>query len=114
MYSELPNRVEEVKTKRELKAVFEVMANLAGDVDATSTMMEDVEVDDGVPMRHVSKHINVGLDGDGVSIGSPNRTDDHDDGGPLGRIEMKRQPLTEAQSSKVVDDQNNQLLLQME
>ena len=32
---------------------------------------------------------------------------------PLGRFEMKRQSLTEAQSSKVVDDQNNQLSLQM-
>ena len=33
--SDLPHRVEEVKKKkRELKAVFEVMANLAGDVEA--------------------------------------------------------------------------------
>ena len=32
---------------------------------------------------------------------------------PLVRIEMKRQPLTEPQSSEVSDDQNSQLLLQM-
>ena len=39
LHSELPNRVEE-KKKRELKAVFEVMANLAGAIEATP-------VDDG-------------------------------------------------------------------
>ena len=49
--------MEEVKKKRALKAVFEVMANLLDDVDATPTMMEDVEVDDGVPMGHTSKQI---------------------------------------------------------
>ena len=52
LYSELPNRVEEVKKKRELKSAFEVMANLAGDVDATPTMVENVEVDVGVPLGH--------------------------------------------------------------
>ena len=45
------------------KAVFEVMANLAGDAEATPSMMDDVEVDDDVPMEHVPKPINVGIDG---------------------------------------------------
>ena len=48
------------------------MANLAGDLEATPSMM-----DDDVSMRHVSKHIKVGIDGDGIPIGSPNRIDDH-------------------------------------
>ena len=108
-FAEGTSLVEEVKKKRELKAVLEVMAkNLAGDIDATPTTMEDV--------GHVSKQIKVGIDGYGISIGSPNRSDDHAKStteDPLGRIETKRQPLTETQSSKVVDDQNNQLLLQM-
>ena len=59
---ELPNRVEEVKNKRELKAVFEVMANLAGDVDATPD--DDGGCGgDGGPMGHESKQIQVGIDG---------------------------------------------------
>ena len=62
--------MEEVKKKRELKAVFEVVANLAGDVDA----LEDV--DDDTPTEHVSKQIKVGIDGDGISIGNPNKIDD--------------------------------------
>ena len=112
LYSGLPNRVE-VKKKPELKAVFEVMANLTGDVDAPPTMMEDVEVDDGVQVEHVSKHIKVRIDGDGISIGSPNRIDDHaksttDD--PLGRPEMNWQLVTESQSRRVVDDQNDKLI----
>ena len=47
LYSELPDRVDGVN-KREVKAVFEVMANLAGAIDGTSSMMEDV--DDNAPM----------------------------------------------------------------
>ena len=77
-------------------------------------MMEDV--DDGTPMEHVSKHIKVGIDGDGISIGSLDRIDDHakyttED--RLGRPEMKRHPVTESKSSRVVDDQNDKLLQQM-
>ena len=36
LYWELPNRVEEVKKKREFKAVFEIMANLVGDAKQPS------------------------------------------------------------------------------
>ena len=115
-YSELPIQSDEVKKKRELKAVFEVMAKLAGDVEATPLMKNYVEVDDDVSMEHMSKHIKVGIDGDGISMGSPNRIDDHATSmteDPLGRFEMMRQSLTGAQSGRVVDDQKNQLLLQM-
>ena len=89
--SDLPHRVEEVKKKRELKAVFEVMANLAGDVEA----LEDV--DDDTPMEHVSKQIKVGTDRDGIFIGSPNKIDDLSKStteDPLGRLEMKRRLVT--------------------
>ena len=64
----------EVKTKREVKAVFEVMADVAGAIEGTPLMMEDVG---DAPMVHVSKQIKVGIDGDGILIGSPNRIDDH-------------------------------------
>ena len=67
--------VEEVKKKREAKAVSEVVAYLAGAIDGTPSMMEDV--DDDVPMVHVSGQIEVGIDGDGIPTGSPNRIDDH-------------------------------------
>ena len=92
----------EVKKKRELKAVFEIMANLAGDVEALE------HVDDDTPKAHVSKQMKVGFDGDGISIGSPKKIDDlakSSTEDPLGRLEMKRQLVTEAQSSRVVDDQ---------
>ena len=82
--------VEEVKKKREVKAVFEVVAYLAGAIDGTPSMMEDV--DDDVPMGHVSGQIEVGIDGDGIPTGSPNRMDDHAKStteDPLGRPEMK-------------------------
>ena len=39
--SELPNRVEEVKKNQDVKAVFEVIADLAGAIDGTPSMMED-------------------------------------------------------------------------
>ena len=93
-----------MKKKRELKAVFEVMANLAGDVEA----LEDV--DDDTPMEHVSKQIKVGIDGDGISIGNPNKIDDlakSTTEDPLGQLEMKRRLVTETQSSRVVDDQRD-------
>ena len=67
--------MEEIKKQREVKAVFEVMANLAGAIEATPSMMEDV--DDDAPLVHVSKQIKVGSDGDRIRIGSPNRIDDH-------------------------------------
>ena len=41
--------------KREAKAVFEVMANLAGAIEAIPSMMENV--DDDAPMGHVSKQM---------------------------------------------------------
>ena len=109
---DLPNGMKEETKKRELKAVSEFMANLAGDVDATPTMMVDEVVDNGLPMVHVAKQKKVGVDGDDISIGSPHKGDGHAKSSedPLGRIDMKRQPLTEAQGSKVVDDQHNQLL----
>ena len=47
--------MEEQKKTREVRAIFEVMAKFAGDVEATPSMMEDVDVDDDVPMGHVSK-----------------------------------------------------------
>ena len=50
---------------RELKAVFEVNANVAGAIEATPSMMEDVKDD------AVSKQMKVGVDGDGTPIGSP-------------------------------------------
>ena len=86
---------------------------MAGDVDATPTIKEDVAVDDGVSMGHKSKQIKVGIRWrwqleHGIDDHAKSTTED-----PLGRIEVKRQPLTEAQMSKDVDDQNNQLLLQM-
>ena len=77
-------------------------------------MMEDV--DDDTPMGHVSKQIKVGIDGDEISIGSPNTIDDRAKStteDPMGRFEMKRQTVTEAHSSRVVDDQSDKLLLQM-
>ena len=57
--------------------------------------MEDV--DDDTPMVHVSKQMKVGIDGDGISIGNPNKIDDlaksmTED--PLGRLEMKRRLVT--------------------
>ena len=91
LYLELPNRVEEAKKKREVLAIFEVMADLAGTNEGTPSMKE--EVDDDTPMGHVSKHIKVGIDGDGVPIGSPNRIDDHAKStteDPMGRPEMNR------------------------
>ena len=51
-----------------------------------------------------------------VRLGFRTENDDHAKStmeDPLVRIEMKRQPLTEPQSSEVSDDQNSQLLLQM-
>ena len=59
--------MDEAKKKREVRAIFEVMANLAGAIDGTPSM-EDV--DGNIPMRHVSKQIEVGVDEDGVPIGS--------------------------------------------
>ena len=67
LYWGLPNRVDEAKKKREVRAIFEVMANLAGAIDRTPSM-EDV--DGNIPMRHVSKQIKVGVDEVGVPIGS--------------------------------------------
>ena len=90
------------------------MANLAGDVEATPSMMKDV--DDDTPMGHVSKQIKVGIDGDGISTGSPNRIYDHAKSTTedlLGRPEMKRQLVTESPSSRVVDDQSDMALQQM-
>ena len=50
---ETPESREEVKKKRGgSRVVFEVMAKLAGDLEATPSMMEDVEVDDDTPNRH--------------------------------------------------------------
>ena len=56
----------------------------------------------------------MGVGADGVLIGSPNRIDDHAESSiedPMGRFEMKRQTLTDAQGSKVVDNQHNEILL---
>ena len=88
------------------------IAHTTKNVDATPTMMVDEVVDNGLPMVHVAKQNKVGVDGDDISIGSPHKGDGHAKSSedPLGRIDMKRQPLTEAQGSKVVDDQHNQLL----
>ena len=49
----------------------------------------------------------MGFGEDGVPIESPNRIDDHAKStkkDPLGRTGMKRQPMPEVQSSKVLDN----------
>ena len=99
----------EVQKKREAEAVFEVMANLAGAIVGTPSIMEDV--DDNAPTGHVSKQIKEGINGDGVPIGSPkivdhakSTTED-----PLGRPEMKWHLLPNSK----VSHQSDKLLQQM-
>ena len=79
--------------------------------DAPAMMVDEVVERENTPLGHVSKKTTVGVDKDGVPIGSPNRIDDHAKStmeDPLGRNEMKRQSLTETPSRKVVDNQHNQ------
>ena len=70
------------------------------------TMVVDNEgAADGLKVGHVSKN-TAGVGADGVLIGSPNRSDDHakyttED--PMGRIEMRRQTLTEASTMRYVN-----------
>ena len=64
------------KDKREVRAIFEVMANLVGATDGTPSMIDEVD-DDMTPLVHVSKQMKKkGIDEDGIPIGSPNRIDD--------------------------------------
>ena len=68
-----------------------MIADLAGAIDGTPSMMEDV--DDISLTGHASKQIKVGIDEDGVPIGSPNTFGDHAKSTTedlLGRPEMNR------------------------
>ena len=82
-----------------------------------STVVVDNEcAADRPPMGHVAKKMTMGVGEDGVPIGSLKRIDDHAKStkeDPLGRIEVSRQSLMEAQGSKVVDHQHNEVLLQI-
>ena len=66
LYSGLPNRVEEAKKQRGVRAIFEVMASLAVADDGTPSMIDE---------EHVSKQIKVEHGEDGFPIGSPDRID---------------------------------------
>ena len=57
LYLELLNRVEEEKKKQDVRAMFEVMADVAGTNEGTPSMME--EVYDSSPLEHVSTKFKV-------------------------------------------------------
>ena len=96
-YLGLPNRVEAARNKREVRAIFEVMANLVGAIDGTPSMIDEVD-DDNTPLGHVSQQTKVGIDEDGFPTGSPNSIDDvakstMED--PMERLEMERHTKTQ-------------------
>ena len=114
LYLELPNRVEEAKKKQDVRAMFEVMADVAGTNEGTPSMME--EVDDSTPLEHVSTKFRVVHHEDGTAIGSPNRIDavaksTMED--PMGRPEIKWHPVTESQSKRIAEDQGDRILRKM-
>ena len=89
------------------------MANLAGAINETPSMME---VGDGnTPLGHVSKQITVSIGENGVPIWSPNRIYDHAKSteDPLARPEIKWHPVTESQNKRIDEDQSDKRLQQM-
>ena len=60
------------KKKREVRAIFDVMAILAGAIAGTPSMMEEVG-DEMAALGHESKQIQLGHEGDGFPNVSPKR-----------------------------------------
>ena len=63
--------MEDAKKKREVKAISDVMGDLAGAIDGTPSMIE--EVDGNTPFAHASKQLQVAHDEDGFPNAGPKR-----------------------------------------
>ena len=92
--------------------------------DDPAVAVDNVTETDGVPVGHISKNIAFEAGGDGMRAGCPNMIDDHENiaiedraktsavDDPMGRAESRQQSCSEAQGSRTVHHQNNDLLQQ--